>query len=280
MSMLRKKITDLGLHKPVGIMAEPDEAIKFIEFLPDIEWGQAYVVLLLIRSKGLKEKYGFKGTDHSLSIHIVPGYYDDPKFKLYTVLRRYSVIAQYSEEYYIYERHTALGIEYYRIPQPLVALMVSPNPSDWVRASMDTVVEFINSLREAMLNPEMAGEVVRRIDVRLGANAMRRTRHLFHMIDVDDKSLIPEIEARVQEITGFMPARIITRRGEHILVNVSDFTKEQAKRWFNEIPRLIDELNKAANTKEPVVEYKKNFQEPVPGTWYRDYIPRFKPPEK
>lgn len=280
MKEMREKITNLGLLNPVGIMVEPEETIKFIEFLPDISWSQAYVVLLLIRAKGLKEKYGFKGSDHSLSIHIVPGYYDDPKFKLYLVLRRLSVTAFFSKEYYIYERHGKEGIEYYPIPQPLVALMVSPNPSDWIRASMDTVTEFINSLREGMLNPERAGEIVRRIDVRLGANAMRRTKHVFHMIDIDDKSLIPEIETKVQEIIGYTPARIITKRGEHILVKVSDLTKEQARKWFNKIPKLINKINEAVNVEEPVVEYKKNFQEPVPGTRYRDYIPKFKLPEK
>mgnify|MGYP000654457298 CR=1 FL=1 len=265
--MLRDKVYSLNLHKPVGIMVDPEEALKFIEFLPDIEWSQAYVVLLLIRSRELKEKYGFKGSDHSLSIHIVPGYYDDPKFKLYLVLRRYAVIAKHSSDYYIYERHTSEGVEYYPVPQPLVGLMVSPNPSDWVRASIDTVNEFIGSLREAMMNPERAGDIVRRIDVRLGANAMRRVKHLYHQIDIDDKSLVPEVEAKVQEILGYMPARIITKRGEHILVKVSDLSKEQAKRWFNEIPKLL-------------IEYKKNFQEPLPGTIYRDCVPRFKPPER
>lgn len=261
-------------------MADPDETIKFIEFLPSIGWNQAYVVLLLIRSKGLREKYGFKGSDHSLSIHVVPGYYDDPKFKLYLVLRRYSVIAYYSREYYIYERHVNDGVEYYHVPQPLVALMVTPNPSDWVRASVDTVTEFVNSLREAMMNPDRADEIVRRIDVRLGANAMRRTKHLFHMIDIDDKSLIGEVESKVLDMLGYMPARIITKRGEHILVKVSDFTKEQAKKWFNEMPKFINELNKSLGSPEPVIEYKKNFQEPVPGTMYRDYVPKFKSPEK
>ncbi len=277
--MFEEKIEKLGLTNPVGIMVQPKETIKFIRFLPEISWNQAYVVLLLIRSKGLKEKYGFKGSDHSLSLHVVPGYYDDPKFKLYLVLRRYSVIAEYSREYYVYERHTSEGVEYYRIPQPLVALMVSPNPSDWVKASVDTVNEFVNSLRDALINPERAGELVRRIDVRLGANSMRRAKHIFHMIDIDDRSLIPEVEGKVQEIVGYMPARIITKRGEHILVRVSEFTKNQAKKWFSEIPKYVDELNKSLNTEEPMVEYKKNFQEPVPGTKYRDYIPKFKPSE-
>jgi len=278
--MFKEKIYSLELDKPVGIMVEPKETIKFIEFLPDIEWNKAYVVLLLIRSKGLKEKYGFKGSDHSLSLHVVPGYYDDPKFKLYLVLRRYSVIAKYSKEYYIYERHSNEGIEYYKIPQPLVALMVSPNPSDWIKASVDTVSEFISSLRDALINPERADEIIRRIDVRLGANAMKRTRHIFHMIDIDDRSLISEVESKVQEIIGYVPARIITKRGEHILIKVSDFTRNQAKEWFNKIPKYIDELNKSVSSKEPIIEYKKNFQEPVPGTLYRDYIPKFKPPER
>jgi len=277
--MFEENIEKLGLTDPVGIMVHPEETVEFIRFLPDIEWNQAYVVLLLIRSKGLKEKYGFKGSDHSLSLHVVPGYYDDPKFKLYLVLRRYAIIAEYSEEYYVYERHVGDNVEIYRVPQPLVALMVSPNPSDWVKASVDTINEFVNSLRDALLNPERAGEIVRRIDVRLGANSMRRTKHIFHMIDIDEKTLIPEVEEKVQEIVGYMPARVITKRGEHILVKVSEFTKNQAKKWFSEIPKFINELNKSLNTEEPMVEYKKNFQEPVPGTKYRDYIPRFMPPE-
>ena len=280
MISLSDKVRNLGLDKPVGIMVEPKETIKFIEFLPDVNWNQGYVVLLLIRSKGLKEKYGFKGTDHSLSIHVVPGYYDDVKFKLYLVLRRYSVMAKYSEEYYIYERHVGDRIEIYKIPQPLVALMVSPNPTDWVRASVDTTSEFVNSLRDALLASERADEIVRRIDVRFGANAMRRTKHVFHLIDIDRRDLIPEIEEKVHEIVGFMPARVITKRGEHILVKVSEFTKNQARRWFIEIPKYIDELNKEYGAEEPVVEYKKNFQEPVPGTIYREYVPRFVPPER
>ena len=278
MNLLREKIYELELHKPIGIMVNPEETIKFIEFLPEISWNQAYVVLLLIRSKGLKEKYGFKGSDHSLSIHVVPGYYDDVKFKLYLVLRRYSVIAQYSQEYYIYERYTEDGVEYYKVPQPLVALMLSPNPSDWVRASIDTLTEFMNSVRDALYNPERASEVIRRIDVRLGANAMRRCKHVFHMIDIDDKSLVPEVESKVQDILGYLPARIITKRGEHLLIKVSEFDRDTARRWFSEIPKLIDELNKSSS--ELVVEYKKNFQEPVPGTLYRDFIPKFKLPER
>ena len=109
---------------------------------------------------------------------------------------------------------------------------------------------------------------------------MRRTKHLFHMIDIDDKSLIGEVESKVLDMLGYMPARIITKRGEHILVKVSDFTKEQAKKWFNEMPKFINELNKSLDSPEPVVEYKKNFQEPVPGTMYRDYVPKFRSPER
>lgn len=279
MSLL-ETVERLGLMEPIGVLVDPGEAIRFIEYLPQLEWHQAYVAMLLIRSKGLKEQYGFKGTDHSLEIRIVPGYHRDPRFRLYLLIRRFAVLAQFSDQYYIYERHTKDGVEIYRIPQPLVAIMVSPNPSDWVRASVDTVMEFLDSLRQAMLNPERASEFVRRLDVRLGANAMRRSKHMFHVIDIDDRALIPEIETAVQEILGYMPARIETKRGEHILVKVSELTGERARRWFQTIPKMVEEINRRLNAEPPVVEYKKNFQEPVPGTKYRDYVPRFRPPER
>ena len=272
------RIVELGLDSPVGAMVDPHMCWEFVEFLPELEWHQAYVVLLLIRSKGLKEKYGFKGSDHSLSIHVVPGYYDDPRFKLYLVLRRYAVLMEYSSEYYVYERHTGDGVELYRIPSSLVALMVSPNPADWVRASVDTATEFINSLRDAMNNPAEAGRIVRRMDVRLGANAMGRTKRLFHMIDVDDMDVAREVEDKVVELLGYLPARIRTKRGEHILVKVADFSRDTAKRWFTVMPKFIKEINQGRE--EPVVEYKKNFQEPVPGVKYREIVPVFIPPEK
>ena len=161
-------VEELGLLNPVGHMLNPEETLKFIEYLPEVKWYEAYVAMILIRSKGLKEKFGFKGTDHSLEIKIVPGYRTHPKLSLYLLLRRMSVLAQHSSEYYTYERHiNANKVEIYRVPPELVVIMVSPNVSNWVKASTATVKEYVESLMHSVLNPESASRLVRRIDVRL-----------------------------------------------------------------------------------------------------------------
>ena len=269
----------MGMDTPIGLLVEPEETLKFIDFLPDIKWYQGYVVLMLIRTKGLKEKYGFKGSDHSLSLHVVHGYTMFPKLKLLQMIRKLSIQGYYSETIYTYYRHIGGGeVEAYTIPSQLITIQVSPNPSNWIRAGLTTLKEFMESLYSAMFNPERADEIIRRIDTRYHSNNMRYTETYFHMIDVDDQSLIPEVEQLVQEHLGYLPARIVTRRGEHILVPVKEFTKQQAREWFLKVPRKINDLNK--DYEEPMVEYKKNFQEPVPGVLYKEIVPRFKPPEK
>ena len=266
----------LGLNKPVGAMVDPAETIKFLEFLPPISWNQTYVILFLVRSKGMKEKYGFKGTDHGIEIKVVPGYLQEPKLRLYLELRRLAVQMSHSDQLFLYERHLKDGsIEYYRIPPELMTLMVSPNPADWTKAGMKTVNEFVESLRDAVMNPQSRDKLVRRLDVRFRSNAMKYTKHIFHMIDIDNRGLVNEIAERVHEILGYYPAMITTPNGAHLLIKVSDFDPKTAKKWFNIIPKYIESFNEKG--KPPIVEYKKNFQEPVPGVLYRGFVPKFYP---
>ena len=279
MSLL-DEVRSLGIDSPIGAMVDPIETLRFIEWLPDLEWFEAYVALLLIRSKGLKERYGFKGSDHKLRIDLVPGFLDDPKLRLYLVLRRMALLAGHADQVYIYERHTNSGIEYYKLFPPLVTVMVCPNPTNWVTASINTVTDFVKSLYAAVMNPERAGELVRRIDVRLGPNAMKRTERMYHMIDVDDHSLFREVLGLVQEYLGYRPAYIETPRGGHVLVWVSGFDRDTARRWFPEVPKKLKRMAEEYGD-EKVIEYKKDFQEPAPGVRYRgDFVPRFHPEER
>jgi len=268
-NILREKIENLGLIDPIGILVQPEETIRFLEFLPDLEWHQAYVSLLIVRSSGLKEKYGFKGSDHVLSIKVIPGSVEDPKFRLYLNLRRLCLLADHSQELYSYRHKDTL----FMIPKNVVAVMISPNPADWVRASVDTITEFLNGMRESIVGSIQ----LRRLDTLLGANCMRRFRHLFHMIDIDDPSLVPEILEKVQEILGYIPARIFTRRGVHLLIKVSSFNKNQAKKWFLTIPDFVKSLN--TSEEKTLVEYKTNFLDPLPGSVYKGIVPVFKEPE-
>jgi len=274
--MLEDIVKELGLLSPIGQLKDPKETVRFLEWLPDPEWYEAYVALMLIRATGMKEKFGFKGSDHSLQLTIVPGYYDEPKLKLYLVLRRLALLASESDTLFLYERHSN-KVERIRVPSELVAVMLSPNLANWLKASTKTVEEFVESLKDSVFNPERADEIVRRIDVRLPSNAMRYAKTRFHQIDVDDSSLVKEIEDFLLDVLGYLPARITTRRGVHYIVDVSSFDKKRAKRWFKEFPRLLERINQ---DEKPRVEYKKKFQEPVPGILYKEIIPTFYPEER
>ena len=263
----------------------------FIDWLPSIDWNECYVVMLLIRSKMLKKKFCFKGTDHTLSMRIVPGYHSDWRDRLYRVVLRYAVWKQYAPYLFMYTRYepgTRTPKEYIQVPSELVGVMVSVNPADWVKVSVKAEEEFNMSLWEAMLNPEEASRLVRRIDLRIPALAMKHAKHRFHMIDLDTKNsnVIDDFEDRLRKTLGFIPARIETPHGYHYLIPVYRFDNDTAKKWFKEFLPSIPKLKKTyaewlgiidSRDIDKLVEYKKDFQEPVPGIPYQgDFIPVFR----
>ena len=273
------------------IPVDEAETKKFVEWLPDIKWNEAFVVMLLIRSKKLKERYGFKGTDHVLKLEIVPGYVPLWRRRLLSKIKRFAILAYYSEEVYEYVRYkpgTREPDEVIPIPRELVGVMMSVNPADWVRASVKAVDEFSVSLVDAMYNPGEAPRIVRRVDLRVPALCMRYAKRKFHMIDLDTKhpGIVEDFESRLREVLGHVPARVETPHGYHYLVRVSAFDRDAAKKWFGDflknLPNIrrtyADTLGVAGEEAEKLIEYKKDFQEPVPGTRYQgDFIVRFRP---
>ena len=209
----------------IGLLVDEAELRKFIEWLPDIEWNEAYVVMILIRSKLLKKEFGFKGTDHTLKLEIVPGYLVRWRERLLRKIKQFAVLGYYSEELYEYIRYkpgTREPEEILNIPNKLIGIMVSVNSADWVKASVKAVEEFNMSLWEAMRNPEKADRLVRRIDLRIPALCMKYAKHRFWQIDVDTKNTeaIWELEILLRKTIGYVPARIETPHGYHYLVPI------------------------------------------------------------
>ena len=273
-------------------VADEGELRRFTEWLREPEPTEGYLLQLMIRSKGLKERYGFKGSDHALKFEWVPGYKPLWREELVLKVKRLAVLAERSDELFVYVRHrpgTTEVEEVVRVPPPLVALFIHVNPSRWIKAAEATAKEIVESLTAA-LGTEEYWRVVRRPDRRFHANLARYQRRLFYQVDLDDRSLQGEVEAIILEALGFLPARILTPRGIHYLIPVGDFTPEQAMRWYGNrkkgivgaqerLARLGEEHT--GEKGEPLLEVKKHPLEPVPGTLYKgEYVVRFKPEER
>ncbi|MCD6411519.1 MAG: hypothetical protein J7L20_03730 [Thermoplasmata archaeon] len=262
----------------IGNLICEDEMEKFVDWLPDLSEDEVYVVLLLVRGKEFREKHGFKGKDRCLKLEIVPGYLSDPKHRLKQVIKRLALIASHAHELYDYEKVENGKIIRYKFPKEAIAVMISPNPGRWIRATVEAISDFVQSMYQAFQAREREFEIVRRMDLRFKAYCMKYKHTLFHQIDVDKKWLIPRVERKIEEILGCIPAKVTTPNGCHFLVKVADFDKETAKRWFSEMPKFVNELQKEYG--EKVVEIKKDFQEPVPGVLYRGFVPKFEIGEK
>ena len=274
----------------LGLLVDEQELRRFISWLPDIEWNEAYVVMILIRSKLLKKKYGFKGTDHTLKLEIVPGYLVRWRERLFRKIKQFALLGYYSEELYEYIRYkpgTREPEEIINIPRQLIGIMIGINPADWVKVSVKAVEEFNMSLLNAMYHPEQADKLVRRIDLRIPALCMKYAKHRFHMIDLDTKNnkVVSDFESRLKEVLGYRPAKIETPHGYHYIIPVYRFDKETAKKWFTYMNQLAllkqyyaYDLGILGDDEavDKLIEYKKDFQEPAPGVLYQgDFVVRF-----
>lgn len=262
-----------------SLLVDEKELQDFLDWLPEIDWHQCYVCVLLIRARGLKEKFGFKGSEHAVQLKFVPGYYGGyTRFRLELTIKRLALLAWHSElfPYFRHKPGTDEIEEVVHVPRELMAVMVSPNPSRWVVASVDTVQEFMKGLITLISASDAARKEIRRLDVRLPANCMKRQVTIFHQIDVDtkDRALVEELEKKMVDILGYLPAKLETPHGYHYLPKVFSLDREMAKKWFGYFRHEF--LPQFGN----VVEYKTKFLEPCPGCLYQgDWIVRFKPEE-
>jgi len=277
-----------------SLLVDENELKRFIEWLPDIGWDEAYLVMILIRSKMLKKIFGFKGTDHTLQRTIVPGYYREyTKLMLEKTIKRYALLGYYSRELFMYFRHkpgTDEVEEAIEVPRELIGIMILINPVDWINASLLTVNDVVRAFYSAWRKPKESEKLIRRIDTRYLRNCHSREKRMFHQIDVDtkEKEVISVLEDKFIEYLGFIPAHIETPHGYHYLVPVHKFTSDISKRWFKPkekkkrkqtsitFQEWLEKYDKELGGK--ILEYKKQTLEPVPGTLYQgDFVVRFTP---
>ena len=249
-----------------SLVVDERELLRFVKWLPPISPGEAYEVVLMVRSTGLRDEYGFKGSDHKLDSRLVHGYLserlpDAPgiplpgaehwRLRLYEDVKKLAVAAVGAEWYYVkYRPGTRVPEAVYKIPHQLMGLYVAINPASVMRAALSTVKDVLESVwTMAESGSRNMAELFRRPDTRYHANAMKHSVTRFHTIDIDDPGLAARVLKLVREELGFRPATIRTRRGIHILVNLPALEERGViSRWVGTMSR---------DAKTLLTEYKK-----------------------
>jgi len=255
-----------------NLVVERDELERFVSWLPDLQEHQAYLVQLMIRSRGLKEKYGFKGTDHVLMFKAVHGYLraTTPDGRIYwrvrlenEILRLGLLGARGEWEYANYEPGSRDRIRYLlRVPWELTAIYINVNPADALKAAQLTVNEVVDALYNMARTTGLARfqEFFRRPDQRYYANLARSTKTRFHSIDLDTLELFMQAINMFHNTFGYMPPRILTHRGGHILVDL-EHLKEKGleRRYFGPLDKEIQQLANwyNSNMRNPRTDKKK-----------------------
>lgn len=255
-----------------NLIVDTGELERFVAWLPELETHQAYLVQLMIRSRGLKEKYGFKGTDHVLMFKAVHGYLDaaTPNGEVYwrvrlkhDILRLGLLGAQGVWEYANYEPGGRERIRYLlKVPWQIIALYININPSNTLKAVQLTVKELVDSLYGMAYSGGIAmyRGFFRRPDQRYYANLARSTATRFHVVDLDTKELYSLVLRLYQETFGHAPARIDTHRGGHVIVDLYRLKNEKKDRLYvgrmdASVQRLMQQYRSSRGSK--TVDQKK-----------------------
>ena len=232
------------MEAPRNLIVDERELERFVSWLPELEPHQAYLTQLMIRSRGLKEKYGFKGTDHVLMFKAVHGYlravtpdgivYWRVRLK-HDILRLGLLGAQGDWEYANYEPGGRNKIRHLvRVPWQIIAVYININPADTIRALQLTTKELVDSLAGMAHSRglEMYTEFFRRPDQRYYANLARSTKTRFHVIDIDDMELSDRVLELFIETFGFRPSVIRTHRGIHVIIDLQRIVSESKERLY------------------------------------------------
>ena len=233
-----------------------DQLRDFVNNLPDLKEGQCYLLLLSLRSRYVKEKFGIKLPDTVLEREIVYWYYDDWRDVFIRKVKKLATLGEHAEDIYVIRKG---GTEYI-VTKDVLGIFAVINPSDVRKALADLSNEIISS---ALITGDL--KYIANIKKRWFGCLHRRTRTIFHTIDIDDKFLFDSVLSKLRKYTH--PYMIIeTPRGFHFIVHIPSLG-EKAKDYFEYFVSCdLDDLRRRFSKDK--IEYLKQGLEPVPGTLY------------
>ena len=259
------------VHQRGSLLVDENELHKFVSWLPDINWDECYLVFMIPRTRKFKEMFGTSIKETVIERLVVPGYVDSWRDKFIRHVRKLGILGYYSSELYTMRKH---GYDI-SVPWEVLGILVCLNACNWVKASLDTVEDYISIVRRVYSSPEAFSREMKRIDMMFYSNLHSTCRGRFHLIDLDtrDEGTVSIVEEVLEMVFSRVPPKITTPHGYHYIIDTQAMPVELRAQWFAKggiRDMLVDRFRNVLEYKDSVV------QSPVPGTVYQgSHIVRF-----
>ena len=229
------------------IIADEELFREFINWLPECLPNEQFYICLFARKKYAPES-GL--TDDKSQLKR----FTSTKERLFDKIRQLECsIGSYK---------TSKGEE---VPEESLALYITPNPRDFIKASKEVAKELINRICEGSntTNPK---------SLSLDKIQTSCSDKIWYDFDIDYKGeshdFIPFLKEQVKNAVGNTEFKIVEGRGGfHVLINLKSIDERFKNKWFNGIRN--NEYLKS------YIDMTGDLLLPVPGCCQGDFIPKF-----
>lgn len=227
------------------VITDEQKLREFIEWLPELQPDEKYYLCLFARSKYTKDKEGKNGIAHIKS--------DKAQLKRFVSDkdRMISKIKQLECEIGSYMQRVT------PIPQEALALYITVNPRNMMKATVNTMVKLAHSIRDqnVIMNPHQEA---------LSEIQKAKSRTCYVDFDIDSERPVNDLMGEVlnyvnQDAVTFLQ----TRGGLHVLVN----PREVEFKYKNKFYQNLSNLGGCDQTGDQMI--------PVPGTYQGGFTPKF-----
>jgi hypothetical protein len=228
------------------IITDEEILANFLEWLPELEEGECYYVVLLARNKYVRNLPGVS----------LPHIRSDKQQLARIVCDKKSLrnrIKQLECEIGAYRTRDGDAM-----PAEALALYITPNPRSHILATKEAIKMMADYLTSKYNGYRLDQDVISCIQKNCN-------RKVYFDLDFDGVNLTDTVAQIVQHINADCLKVLETRGGFHVLVKLSDIDSKYKRSWYNSITSLAG------------VDVRGDNLVPVPGCTQGMFTPRFVP---